>query len=142
THRLKTEKRKDGNERFALFVLEIFKLHNLQLLAREEFEEALDLPAIESPIYISKTARFGWWRAGDARLFFSHGIEKIQRLAALKSLHIPMREGALDGVAQENEQFDFRIVLPNPFHHWLVINITGRAITGDAGRSQGRIMFV
>src|SRR5207249_6830006 len=122
----------DGNERFALFVLELFKLHDLHLLAREEFEEARDLPRIKSPIYISKTARFGWRRTGDARLFFSHGIEEIQRLAALKSLHVPMCKGALDWVAQEDEQLELRTVLPTSFRRWLVINITFRAVTGDA----------
>src|ERR1700745_4092642 len=97
------EKRKDGNEGFALFVLELFKLHDLHVLAREEFEETLELAGIESPIDVSKTARFGWRRPGDARLFFSHGIEEIQRLAALESLHVPMGKGALDRIAQENE---------------------------------------
>src|SRR5206468_9168787 len=67
----KTEKRKDGNECFALFALELFKLHHLRLFAREEFEEALELPGIKTPIDVSKTARFGWRRAGDAHLLFS-----------------------------------------------------------------------
>src|SRR6266481_7220481 len=131
TERIETEKRKNGSKRFALFVFELFKFHDLHLLARKEFEEPLKLPGIESPIDVSKTAHFGWRRTRDARFLFSHGIEEIQRLAASKSLHVPMRKGALDGITQENEQFDFRVVLPNPLRRWFVINVTWCAITGD-----------
>src|SRR5207249_7093267 len=58
TQRLETEKRKDGNERFPLFARELFELNDLHLVAREEFEETLELPGIKSPIDVSKTARF------------------------------------------------------------------------------------
>src|SRR6266480_3587225 len=132
TQRLETEKRKDGNERFPLFARELFELNDLHLVAREEFEETLELPGIKSPIDISKTARFGRRGAGDARFLFSHRIEEIQRLASLESLHVPMRKGALNGIAQKNEQFDFRIVLPNPFRRWLIINVTWCAVTGNS----------
>src|SRR5207244_2203298 len=77
TQRLEAEKRKNGSERFALFVLELFKLHDLDLLAGEEFEETLELLGVESSIDVSKTARFSWRRGGDARFIFSHGIEEI-----------------------------------------------------------------
>src|SRR4030095_16907037 len=114
-----------------LFLSEFFKLHGVYLLPREELEKALELPGIDSPIDVSKTTRFGWRRAGNARFLFSHGIEEIQRLAALEPLHVPVRKCALDGIAQQNEQLDFRIVIPNPFGCWLVVNVTWRAITGD-----------
>src|SRR6266566_81800 len=131
TQWLETEKRKNGNERFALFALELLELNDLHLVARKEFEEMLELPSIKSPIDISKTARFGRRRAGNTCFLFSHGIEEIQRLASLESLHVPMRKGPLNGVAQKNEQFDFRIVLANPFRRWLIINVTWRAVTGN-----------
>src|SRR5207244_6166 len=96
-----------------------------------QFEQADELLGVKSPIDVSKTARFNWRRAGDACFFFSHGIEEIQRLATFESLHVPMGKGALDGIAQENEQFDFRVVFPNPFRRRLEIKVTGCAITSD-----------
>jgi hypothetical protein len=44
------------------------------------------------------------------RLLFSHGIEEL-KASTFESLHVPMRS-ALDGIAQENEQLDFRVVFP------------------------------
>src|SRR5207247_3670235 len=96
----------------------------LDLLAGEKFEQAHELLGVKSPIDVSKTARFNWRRAGDARFFFSHGIEEIQRLATFKSLHVPMGKGALDGIAQENEQFDFRVVFSNSFRRGVDIKVT------------------
>src|SRR4029077_12306589 len=137
-----TEKRKDGSERFTLFLLKVLKLHRLDLVAREEFEQTLELLRVKSSIHISKTTSFGRRRAGDTYFLFSHGIEKIQRLATSKSLHVPVSKGAVDRISQEGQQFNFRIVLPNPFRCGLVINVARRAITGDGGWSKRWIMFV
>ena len=118
-------------KRFALVLPELFKLYDLHLLAREKFEQTLELLSVKSSIDISKAARFSRRRAGDARFFFSHGIEKIQRLATFESLHVPMRKGAVDWISQKDQQFDFRIVFPNPFRRRFVIDVTWRAITCD-----------
>ena len=125
-----------------MFLLKLFKLQSLHLLAGKEFEETRELLSIKSPIDISKTARFSWRHADDTRFLLSHGIEKIQRFPTSKSLHVPVRKSAIDRIAQENQQFDFRVVFPNPFRRWFVINVTGRAITGDSWRTKRRIMFV
>ena len=53
-----------------------------------------------------------------------------------------MRKGALNGISQNHEQFDLRVVFPDPFRRWLVVDVTRRAITGDGRASQRRIMFV
>src|SRR5207245_582406 len=81
TQRLETEKRKDRNERFALFVLELFKFHDLNLVAREESGQTLELLGIKATIDVSKTARFGRRRTGDAGFLFSHRVEEAQRFA-------------------------------------------------------------
>src|ERR1700730_8232439 len=93
------KKRKDRGKRFCWVRLEDFELNYLHLLARKEFEDTRELPSIESPIDISKTPRFSRRCATDARLLFSNGIEKIQRLAAFEPLHVPMRKGAFDGIS-------------------------------------------
>src|SRR6266478_11284 len=124
-----SKEQKDGSERFELLLLELFELDDLHLLARKEFEDTRELPSIESPIDISETPRFSRSCATDARLFFPDRIEKIERLAASESLHVPMGEGAIDGISQEDQQFDFRIVSPNPFRGRLMIQVTRCAIT-------------
>src|SRR5262249_33685668 len=101
------------------------------LLAWKEFEDALELSSIKSALDVSKTARFSRRRSGYSRLFFSYGVEEIQRLSTSVSLHIPVSKRAVNGVPQKDQQLDFWIVSPNPLHRRLVIEITGRAITGD-----------
>src|SRR5262249_40388682 len=140
--RFETEKRKDGGERFALLVSKVFKLHRFYLLARKEFEQTLELLPVKSSVDVSKAARFSRRRARNAILFVSHGIEKIERLATSKPLHVPVSKGAVDRISQQNQQFSLRIVFPNPFRRWLVIHVTWRAITSDARGSKERIMFV
>src|SRR5439155_9576007 len=81
TQRLETEKGKNGSERFALFILELFKLHDLHVLPRKKLENVFELLGVKAAIDVSKAARFVWRPAGDARFLFSHGIEEIQRLA-------------------------------------------------------------
>ena len=125
------EKRKDTRERFALVLPELFELCDFHLLARKKFEETLELLSIKSAIDISEPARFTRRRAGDARSFFTDGIKKIQRLASFESLHVPMRKGTVHWISQKDQQFDLRVVFPDPFRHWLVIDVTGRAITCD-----------
>src|SRR5262245_59091200 len=95
---------------------EIFELHDLDLLTRKKFEDALELASIKSSLEIGKTARFSWWRAGNARFLFPNCVEKIKRLATSVSLHVPVGKCALDRIPQENQQFDLRIVIPNPLH--------------------------
>jgi len=58
TEWFETEKCKDGSERFTLFLLKVFKLHRLDLVAREEFEQTLELLRVKSSIHISKTTSF------------------------------------------------------------------------------------
>src|SRR5207244_2218504 len=128
---LAPKKGKDGGKRFRWVRLEVFEFRDLHLLARKEFEDTRELPSIESSIDISKTTRFSRRCATDARLFFSHGVKKIQRLAAFESLHVPMRKGAFDRISQNDQQFDFRIVFPNSFRGRLMIQVTRRAITCD-----------
>jgi hypothetical protein len=111
--------------------MKIFELYDRHLLAWKEFEDALELSSIKSALDISKTARFSRRRSGYARLFFSYGVEEIQRLATSVSLHVPVSKSAVNRVPQKDQQLDFWIVIPNPLHHRLVIEITGRAITGD-----------
>src|SRR5438552_13462967 len=53
TQRLETEKRKNGSERFALFVLELFKFHDLHLITWKEFEMLLKLLGIRSSFNVS-----------------------------------------------------------------------------------------
>src|SRR4029077_3440017 len=142
TEWFETEKCKDGSERFTLFLLKVFKLHRFDLGAREEFEQTLELLPVKTSIHISKTTSFVRRRAGDTCFLFSYGIEKIQRLATSESLHVPVSKGPVHGIPQEDQQSGFRIVIPNPFGRWLVINITWRAITSDGRWTKGRIMFV
>ena len=131
TEWFETEKCKDGSERFTLFLLKGFKLHRLDLVAREEFEKTLELLPVKTSLHISKTTRFSRRRAGDTFFLFSHGIEKIQRLATSESLHVPVSKGPVHRIPQEDQQFGFRIVFPNPFRCRFVINVTWRAITSD-----------
>jgi len=126
----------------ALVVFEVFELHHIQLLAREKFEDALELASIKSSLEIGKTPRLGRRRTGDARFLFSNCVEEIQRLAASVSLHVPVGKRTLDRVPQKNQQFDLRIVIPNPLHRRLVIKVTRCAITCDGRGSNRRIMFM
>src|SRR4029453_3379277 len=114
-----------------LFLLKVLELHRLYLLGRKEFEQPRQLLPVKSSIYICKPTRISRRRAGDTRFFLSHGIEKIQRLAPPQSLRVPVRKSAVDRISQEDQQFDFWIVFPNPFRRWFVINVTWRAITSD-----------
>src|SRR5882724_789468 len=125
------KERKDGSEGLELVRLELFELHDLHLLARKEFEQTGKLPSIKAAIDISKSPRVSRRCATNARLFFSHGVKKIQRLSAFESLHVPMRKGAFDRISQNDQQFNLRIVFRDPFSCWLVIQVTGRAITSD-----------
>ena len=75
-------------------------------------------------------------------MFFAHGIEEIQRLAAFESLHVPMGESAIHWISQKDQQFDLWVVFPDPFCRRLVIYVTWRAITCDLCGSEQRIMFV
>src|SRR5262249_1357304 len=95
------------------------------------FEDALELPSIKSALEIGKTPRFGRGRATDARLFFSNRVKKIQRLDAFVSLHVPVGKRTLDWISQKDQQFDLRIVIPNPSHCRFVIDVTRCAITCD-----------
>src|ERR1043166_8666431 len=76
------KKGKDRHQRFDLFAGEVLELHDLQLLARKEFEQTGKLTSIKSPIDVSKTSRFNRRRARDACLLFPHCVKKIQRFAA------------------------------------------------------------
>ncbi len=67
----------------ALLRFEVFEFHDLDLLARKKFEDALELASIKSSLEIGKTARLSRRRAGYARFFFSNRVEKIQRLVPL-----------------------------------------------------------
>jgi hypothetical protein len=49
---------------------------------------------------------------------------------------------SLDWIPQKNQQFDLRIVIPNPLHCRLMIQVTRRAITCDGRGSNRRIMLV
>ena len=120
----------------------MFELYGLHLLAWKKFEDALELSSVKSAIDVGKTPGVNWRRAADAGLFFSKGVKEVQRFAAFKSLHIPMGKCAFDRVSQNDEQFDVRIVIPDPFRRRPMIKITGGAITGDHRRSKRRIMFV
>src|SRR5262249_41122222 len=136
------EKRKNGGKRFALALPKLFPFDDLHLLARKEFKEALELASIKSTIDISETACFGRRRAYDTRLFFAHRIEEIEWLAAFEPLHIPMGKRAVHRISQKDKQFNLWVVFPDPFRHWLVIDVTWRAITGEARGSKQRIVLV
>jgi hypothetical protein len=126
----------------ALLRFEVFEFHNLHLLAWKKFEDALELPPVKSSLKIGKTARFTRRRAGNARFFFSNRVEKIQRLAASVSLHVPVGKRTLDRIPQKNQQFDLRIVIPNPLHCRFVIQVTRCAIACDSRGRHRRIMVV
>ena len=74
--------------------------------------------------------------------FFLHRIEKVELLAAFEALHVPMRKGPIDWISQDDEQFDFRIVFPNPFHCRFPVNVNRRALAGDGPGTQLREALV
>src|ERR1051326_5258243 len=102
----------------------MFELHGLDLIARKKFEDPLELASIKPPLHISKTAGFKRRRAGNAGFFFPDRIEKIESLSASVSLHVPMGKSALNRIAQENQQLDLRIVIPNPLHRCFELHVS------------------
>src|SRR5436190_20922903 len=72
TEWFETEKCKDGSERFTLFLPKVFKLHRLDLVAREEFVQTLELLPVKSSIHIGKTTRCSRRRTGDTCFLFWH----------------------------------------------------------------------
>src|SRR5437763_16856541 len=102
----------------------MFELYGLHLFGRKKFEDALELSSVKSPVDISKTPRINWRRAADAGQFFPNGVEEIQWLAASETLHVPMGKRAIDRIPQEDQQFDLRVVVANPFRCRLLVKLS------------------
>src|SRR5438094_255964 len=84
-NRMYTEEMKGRIERFAIFLPEFFGLDDLHLLAREKLENAVELLGIKSPIDIRIIPRLQRRGLLCALLLCFDRVEKIERLAALKS---------------------------------------------------------
>src|SRR3954447_11097303 len=100
TRRFTTEEREDRGECLALLRFEVFEFHDLDLLARKKFEDALQLAFVKSSLEICKTARLSGRRAGNARFFFPNRVKEIQRLYSFVSLHVPVSKRTLDRIPQ------------------------------------------
>ena len=101
------------------------------MLSRKKFEQPRKLLGIKTSIDIREAAQLQRQRFLHPFFLFLHRLQEIERLAPLEALHVPMRKRALDWISQEHEQFDLRIIFPNPLDGWFPININRRAFAGD-----------
>src|SRR6266446_6534711 len=83
---------------------------------RQKLEDAFELFGIKTAIDIGKAPRFDRQRLRDPPRLFFERIQKIERLAALESLHVPVSECAIDRISQQDDEFDLRIVISDPLH--------------------------
>ena len=98
----------------------------MHLLARKKLEDALELGRIETAIDIREAPGLDRERLRNFSRFFFQRIQKIQKLAVFEALHVPMSERAVDWIAQQNHEFDLRIVIRDPLHRRLPVQITRR----------------
>lgn len=83
---------------------ERFVLKNQDLLFWKKGEYTRDLAGVTATINIGKLAASrGWQRIQPLRLS-ADCIDEIERLNLADSLHVPLREGALDGIAQQDDE--------------------------------------
>ena len=66
-----------------------------------------------------------------AIFFLLDRVQKIERIEFSIALHIPMREGAVDRIAQQNYQLDRRIVVMDALHRRFPVGVNRRAGPGD-----------
>ena len=123
---------KNTVKRLLLSIPEIFELHNLDLFLRKKFENAFELPGIKPAVDISKAPRFDRQRLRDPPRLFLERVQEIKRLAVLETLHVPVRERAIDRIAQQDDEFDLRIVISDPLNCRFPIQITRRDFAGES----------
>src|SRR6266699_2786677 len=93
-------------QRFLLAISKIFELHDSDLFSRKKLEDVFELFGIKTPIDIGKAPRFDRQRLRDPPRLFFERIQKIERLAALESLHVPVSKCAIDRISQQDDEFD------------------------------------
>ena len=102
----------------------------MHLFSRKKFEDPFELPGIKTAIDIGKAPRFNRQRLRNPSRFFFERVQKIERLAILEALHVPVRERAIDRISQQDDEFDLPVVIPNPLHCRFPIQITRRDFAG------------
>src|SRR6266851_406240 len=140
--RFHAKKFENSVQRFLLAISKIFELHDSDLFSRKKLEDAFELFGIKTAIDIGKAPRFDRQRLRDPPRLFFERIQKIERLAALESLHVTVSECAIDRISQQDDEFDSRIVISDPLHRPFPIQITRCAVADDCRSCDRREMSV
>ncbi len=140
--RLHSEKDEDLVHQFRRPPSEIIELDDMNLFAREESEYAFHLFKVKTTIQIRRPSWLERQRLADPLALFRDCLKKSETFLVSLPIHVPMREGAINRIPQENDELDPGVVVPNSLHRRLPVGVNRGARTRDERSSFKLYPFV
>src|SRR5205823_7601869 len=87
----------------------------------------------KSALDVGEFAQLKWVCFPGAILFLLDRVQKIERVEFSISLHVPMGEGAVNRIAQQNDQLDRWVVVMDALHRRFPVGVNWGAGSSDQG---------
>ena len=119
-----------------------FELNYPNLLAGKKTKHPFDLLEIKPAVQIGRPAWLERQRFPNPVSLLGDGFKEPEGLLFRFPIHVPMRKGPVDRVAQQDDEFDPRMVVADSLHRRLPVGVDGSAGTDDERSSLKLYPFV